>query len=83
MNHDRVSAEGGPAFPVNIPGYGDNGWHGMTLRDWFAGQALAGPLLVSTYPGMTAAREPMSEWCVREAYAIADMMLSRRSKEPT
>jgi hypothetical protein len=33
---------GGPAFPISIPGCGDNGAFGMTLRDWFAGQALAG-----------------------------------------
>ena len=32
---------GGPAFPVNGP----NGDHpGMELRDWFAGQAIAGLL---------------------------------------
>jgi hypothetical protein len=30
----------GPAFPVSIPGWGDNGASGMTLRDYFAGQAL-------------------------------------------
>lgn len=38
--------DGGPAFPVSIPGCGDNGWHGMTLRDWFAGQAQAGAEVV-------------------------------------
>jgi len=30
---------GGPAFPVSIPGWGDNGASGMTLLDWYAGQA--------------------------------------------
>ena len=36
---DHMSGQnppGGPAFPVSIQGCGDNGWHGMSLRDWFA-----------------------------------------------
>lgn len=37
--------EGGPAFPVNwLKDVGDSG---MSLRDWFAGQALMG--LMSAY----------------------------------
>jgi hypothetical protein len=36
--------DGGPAFPVSIPGYGDNGWQGMSLRDWFAGMAMSAGL---------------------------------------
>lgn len=31
--------DGGPAFPS---GHGELGLEGMSLRDWFAGQALAG-----------------------------------------
>lgn len=42
MSDDEINKQGGPAFPISIPGVGDNGWSGMTLRDWFAGQALAG-----------------------------------------
>ncbi len=40
--------DGGPAFPYGqtseVTGQFVNGWGnpGMTLRDWFAGQALAG-----------------------------------------
>ena len=43
---------GGPAFPQNVftpmPGGGGHWSHhgGMTLRDWFAGQALAGFIAV-------------------------------------
>lgn len=29
---------GGPSYPVSLPGWGDNGASGMTLRDYFAGQ---------------------------------------------
>lgn len=32
--------DGGVAFPVSIPGCGDNGWQGMSLRDYFAAQCI-------------------------------------------
>lgn len=35
--------DGGSAFPLP-PGSKDDGRMGMTLRDWFAGQALTGIL---------------------------------------
>ncbi len=41
MDKDQINKQGGPAFPISIPGVGDNGWSGMTLRDWFAGRAIA------------------------------------------
>lgn len=43
----REIDDGGPAFPISIPGVGDNGSGGMSLRDWFAGQALAGLTLLA------------------------------------
>lgn len=66
---------GWTAFPQHEfvhTGSGSGQWHhvgGMTLRDWFAGQALAG--LVS-YPG-----EKMVELAIR-AYGAADAMLVER-----
>lgn len=63
----NLFSEGGPAFPVSIPGCGDNGWHGMTLRDWFAGQVLAG--------GITMGPEGAAKF----AYEIADAMLAQRA----
>lgn len=36
--------DGGPAFPTPTP----NSNHGMSLRDWFAGQVLAGILASMT-----------------------------------
>ena len=74
--------DGGPAFPITVrrdekymdeAGYGKvravQGLEGgMTLRDWFAGQALA---------GVNAATE---QEAARFAYAVADAMLAERAK---
>lgn len=74
---------GGPAFPVAIDdvrdfsAYGKNNLTGMTLRDWFAGQALAG-MLASEAPGFVF-RTPDEP--VKRVYAIADAMLAERNKE--
>ena len=65
---------GGPAFPfhrtVGAPPEG-----GMSLRDWFAGQAL--PMLIDIAHD--------EEWGIAEtagkAYLMADAMLAARSKE--
>ena len=65
--------ENPPAFPLSNPYSGRH--EGMTLRDYFAGQALAG------LAGMGAASEDM-EACDQAwfAYEIADAMLKERSK---
>lgn len=46
---------------------------GMSLRDWFAGQALAG---IVSAPGPTEAASRAS----RVAYEMADFMLAERKK---
>ena len=63
--------DGGPAFPMaGEPGIEFD--RGMSLRDWFAGQALDQRKMLSTgaYYAADAARE---------AYEIADAMLKTRS----
>lgn len=70
-----LEQNGGPAYPMNISNIK---WYGMTLRDWLAGQALAGPIPISTYPGENAARMTVEEWCAQRAYMIADLMIDRR-----
>ena len=55
--------DGGPAFPQ----WGLGAPSGLTLRDWFAGQALAG--LLREYPWGRAAMV---------AYQLADAMLAAR-----
>lgn len=71
---------GGPAFPISIPGYGDNGCSGMSLRDWFAGLAMQ-----SIYGGVGArdvadrdGRYDETNWSevvAANAYEMADAML--------
>ncbi len=72
---DQIEAEGGPAFSYACGNPTDGGdlWPGMTLRDWFAGQALAG---IATEP--CGKRKP-SEWA-RFAYETADEMLASRAQ---
>ena len=67
---------GGPAFPRGT--YGDQ--EGMTMRDWFAGQALAGyassgdlnPYGVKSHKSWSNVASCM--------YDIADAMLEARNK---
>ena len=60
---------GGPAFPSDR--FSELG---MNLRDYFAGQALAG-MLTCSYMNSSKA-----DLC-REAYRFADRMLAERQKE--
>lgn len=77
--------DGGPAFPGAAPNapqaYGATGGGGgfsypnavgMSLRDWFAGQALAG------FAGTSDLRFPAE--AVKTAYRIADAMLTARKQ---
>jgi len=61
-----------PAFPNNDP----HGPQGMSLRDWFAGQAIMGlcadPSNHKLFDGPDEA--------AANAYVIADAMLAERSK---
>ena len=70
---------GGPAVPVDDRFYADgrvHGSNGMTLRDYFAGQALAS-ILVS--PNFTQAS---TKDIVERAFWFADAMLDERMEEP-
>jgi hypothetical protein len=70
---------GGPAYPfpstVTPEGYVQPGWHGMTLRDWFASQALAGLLR----DGIDVHGIGDSAYL---AYEMADAMLVAREVKP-
>lgn len=66
--------DGGPAFPCPIDA--DGGWYnkeanGMSLRDWFAGQALVGTL---AFPQFQGSFSDNAEDC----YKWADAMIAAR-----
>jgi hypothetical protein len=63
--------DGGPAFPI-MWDYAENET-GMSLRDYFAGQALAGRMArQSSYPSWGDA--------AKDAYEMADAMLAERER---
>lgn len=74
--------DGGPAFPrpatlvdrkLDWTSY-EEGQIGLSLRDWFAGQALVGRL--------GSGREVFSDSLrAADAFALADAMLAEREKE--
>lgn len=79
--------DGGPAFPTmgddfTAPGpdgsrhpksaYGFEGAPGMSLRDWFAGQALQGMLAGADNPNLS--------YGAKSAYQYADAMLAERDE---
>ena len=71
--------DGGPAFPVMT--YNDTGdisgtWltdPGMSLRDWYAGQALVGISI--------ALPDDVPKEVAQRAYKYADAMLAERGRE--
>lgn len=70
------SMGGGPAFPVE---YSAQISHGMSLRDWFAGQALAG-LLGTKGPNDTLYSQDPPQIVASSVYALADAMIAERAK---
>lgn len=69
--------DGGPAFPeaiaVSPAGNVYPGMSGMSLRDWFAGQALAHALNIIDFIDDTSASA-----AAKYSYDIADAMLKAR-----
>ena len=72
-NAEQIASQ--PAFPAcneaNV-----NGTMGMTLRDWFAGQALVGCIMDRASWGVN--HSDKAENFARYAYDIADAMLAVR-----
>ncbi len=69
---DKID-DGGPAFPHFLQ---SDVTPGMSLRDWFAGQALTG--VIAAYSGDIAF--PSLEGAAAKAYNFADAMLAARKK---
>lgn len=69
--------DGGPAFPlINEHTHPTTINNGMTLRDYFAGQALAGILVSRKFT------EASTKDIVENAFWYADAMLDERMEEP-
>lgn len=76
--------DGGPAFPqdgtaLKFPDYASAG---MSLRDWFAGQALAGLIGDQSFRAYARSHAGKSGPAIHAeaAYQVADAMLAERSK---
>jgi hypothetical protein len=74
--------DGGPAFPMNYDSHSHpDGTEGMSLRDWFAGQALVNITAFGVRGGLCT-----NEGFIRPtvaaklAYEYADAMLAERDK---
>lgn len=68
----NMSDGGGPAYPVSWSMDGETvAVPGMTLRDYFAGQALA-----NRYTDDERSAGKVAEW----AYQVADAMLEERNR---
>ena len=76
-------SDGGPAFPMPAAQFNRGGtvvrvepsW-GMSLRDWFAGQALNG--LVAGFPHGQGRQVPPLDQFAAQAYELADEMIEAR-----
>lgn len=82
---------GGPAFPTEPQNHGYNGAEGtgaqcgMTMRDYFAGQALVGLFSIEANPRVGKDVGPYehprdAEFMATYAYDLADAMLKQRNK---
>lgn len=71
-----MADDGGSAFPMvahpDIHGGYQPTMYGMSLRDWFAGQALVGMIAGMRMEGV--------EYAAHRVYAVADAMLAERVK---
>lgn len=71
----KIIDEGGPAFPQGpkYPGYSaykDAPYSGMTLRQWYAGQALAGEMANGDWDGLAGSEVQVAAWCHKLANAM-------------
>lgn len=66
--------DGGPAFPQPIGAPLSSNSKGMTLRQYYAGQALI-TMMKDTYIGSEGDREKVNRGAIRHAVAMADMLI--------
>lgn len=78
-------AETPPENPHAFPNIGNSTWNlqpaeGMSLRDWFAGQALAATLEQAFKLETAIGKQSPLSWATNIAYRTADNMLAERAK---
>jgi hypothetical protein len=74
--------DGGPAFPLQVIASPNSEiQHGMSLRDWFAGQALSSIPLRNWNVDEVGADAVAQAWATC-AYRVADLMLAEREAKP-
>ena len=79
---DVSGRDGGPAFPANHYDLAA-GEHGMTLRDYFAAQAMQALITgLISHPDRAKDWLESELWAPQQAYAVADAMLSARKEKP-
>jgi hypothetical protein len=69
--NNKAVPDGGPAFPVST--IDNHTEYGMSLRDWFAGQAMNQQFSVTHIWD-----EAWIELAAKKSYAMADAMLKAR-----
>ena len=70
--------DGGPAFPMQVKlANGTDNYRGMSLRDWFAGQAVAAVYRNFERDGIDA---DFASGVAIASYEIADAMLAARKE---
>lgn len=79
MSARDKTKDGGPAFPRTGNAYAPD-CTGMTLRDWFAGQAMAGMYAAAASDGGIATDDHSLSCDAATFYRMADAMLAERSK---
>lgn len=87
----NTTNDGGPAFPQPADQGNLEDWrHGMSLRDWFAGQAMQGLLAdhkdhpeeaITRTVGDVSITETCQETVARLAVGYADALLKELSKQ--
>ena len=69
--------DGGPAFPI-LPRVSRTATDGMSLRDYFAAQAMAA--FITSPRTLNGERDISAEKYAAGAFAMADAMLAERQK---
>jgi hypothetical protein len=72
--------DGGAAFPMHER---DDALRGMSLRDWFAGQAMQSEniaIAIMVASGKTAVPDNWNYDVAKGAYSIADAMIAERNR---